>query len=117
MNIEQIYSKGDVRPGESQRRLQTDYTIHSALSICGKKKRKRWRGEERGRCYQERKVGLLGIIRWEFKGAPNLRYNQASGPRSVLTLSQRFPAVGGEIQQEWCPCVKLLPGRVELSEN
>lgn len=34
---------------------------------------------------RERKVGWLRIIRWEYKGGPNLRCNQASGPRSDLT--------------------------------
>lgn len=47
MNIEQIYSQGDVRPGESQHRLQTDYTIHNALSIYEKKKEKGG-GEKKG---------------------------------------------------------------------
>lgn len=66
------------RPG-----LQTGHTVSNAIAICK-------RGKEQGRrkgslLTRERKVGPFRIIRWEFKGAPNLQCNQASGPRSILT--------------------------------
>lgn len=53
-------------------------------SECVQEKRRR--GRRKGSLLtRERKVGPLGIIRWEFKGGPTLRCNQASGPRSILT--------------------------------
>lgn len=63
--------------------LQTGHTISNAITIC---KRERKEGRRKGSLLtRERKVGPVGIIRWEFKGGPNLRCNQASGPRSILT--------------------------------
>lgn len=63
--------------------LQTGHTISNAIAIC---KREKKEGRRKGSLLtRERKVGALRIIRWEFKGGPNLRCNQASGPRSAST--------------------------------
>lgn len=49
--------------------LQTGHTISNAITIC-----KREKGRRKGSLLtRERKFGPLGIIRWEYKGGPNLQ--------------------------------------------